>query len=332
MWCGSGKTRVFFTFVLQQRFPLTVVAFPSLALIQQFSSDYLYSEEIGFPPENCTRPLCERGGEVENVRSSLTPLMLLLFDIDGTLTEPMQPVDPATVFFFQRLKAEHPDVRLGVLGGSDRSKALRQCGEFLLDEVFDICFHENGASCFSGGRLVHQKVLTDFVSQETLNSLLCFLMREFSELSDEEVPVRSGTFFERRACMLNVSPVGRACTQAEREAFFALDTARGVRARLVRKIKEAFPDLPLETAVGGQISIDVFPKGMDKSYALQFVKDTDIYFFGDRCEPGGNDYEVYTDSRVTGVSVTGPKDTLAKVEEVLSRPDQRAGPLFTRDE
>jgi phosphomannomutase len=47
----------------------------------------------------------------------------------------------------------------------------------------------------------------------------------------------------------------------------------------------------LEASIGGQISIDIHPKGQDKS---QILKDLEgpIMFFGDKCEPGGNDYPI----------------------------------------
>ena len=45
---------------------------------------------------------------------------------------------------------------------------------------------------------------------------------------------------------------------------------------------------------------------------------TTIHFFGDKTFEGGNDYEIYTDSRVTGHSVTGPEDTMAKIKELFN--------------
>ena len=59
-------------------------------------------------------------------------------------------------------------------------------------------------------------------------------------------------------------------------------------------LKDKLVDLNLSFSIGGQISIDIFPKGWDKTYCLQFVDDKydDIYFFGDRTLDGGNDYEI----------------------------------------
>ena len=41
MFCGTGKSRVMATVVLREGKPLSVVVFPSLALVQQFSTDYV---------------------------------------------------------------------------------------------------------------------------------------------------------------------------------------------------------------------------------------------------------------------------------------------------
>ena len=54
-------------------------------------------------------------------------------------------------------------------------------------------------------------------------------------------------------------------------------------------VETTFPHL--EASIGGQISIDIYPKGKNKSQILDDVKG-DITFFGDRCELGGNDYPI----------------------------------------
>ncbi len=75
----------------------------------------------------------------------------------------------------------------------------------------------------------------------------------------------------------------------------------------------------LQFSIGGQISFDVFPKGWDKSYCLQYVeKDFDeIHFFGDKVYPGGNDHEIYEDKRTIGHSVENPDDTVKLLNELF---------------
>lgn len=60
-----------------------------------------------------------------------------------------------------------------------------------------------------------------------------------------------------------------------------------VREKFVGALRNAFPDAGLVFAIGGQISIDVFPDGWDKRFCLQFLQKDDIkniHFFGDKTE------------------------------------------------
>ena len=63
----------------------------------------------------------------------------------------------------------------------------------------------------------------------------------------------------------------------------------------------------------------MFPQGWDKSFCLKFIegKYDEIYFFGDKCFEGGNDYEIYLDQRTIGHSVTGPEDTIAQLKKLF---------------
>merc|ERR1711959_584501 len=112
--------------------------------------------------------------------------------------------------------------------------------------------------------------------------------------------------------MMNVSPCGRNVNQEERIAFNNFDNEHKVRAKLIDVLKEKFADLNLHYSIGGQISIDVFPKGWDKTYCLQFIKDKykNIYFIGDKTMEGGNDYEIYNDKLTEGFTVKSPDDTI----------------------
>ena len=51
--------------------------------------------------------------------------------------------------------------------------------------------------------------------------------------------------------------------------------------------------------------MDIFPVGWDKTYCLQFVEKEygEIHFFGDKVLVGGNDHEIYEDSRTFGYHV-----------------------------
>ena len=88
-------------------------------------------------------------------------------------------------------------------------------------------------------------------------------------------------------------------------------------------LEKAFPEFKLKYSIGGQISIDVFPLGWDKTFCLRHLEKeefNEIYFFGDMIHPGGNDYEIANDSRVIAHSTKNPEDTIKQLEQLfLSR-------------
>jgi phosphomannomutase len=89
--------------------------------------------------------------------------------------------------------------------------------------------------------------------------------------------------------MINFSIVGRNCTQQQREAYYAYDQKSQERKKLIQKIKTTQENI--DAVIGGQISIDIYPIGKNKSQILHLINGN-IHFFGDRIEPGGNDYDL----------------------------------------
>lgn len=68
-----------------------------------------------------------------------------------------------------------------------------------------------------------------------------------------------GTFLEYRNGMMNICPIGRNCSQAERDEFEAYDAVHGIRKAMVTALQTRFADFGLKYSIGGQISFDVFP-------------------------------------------------------------------------
>lgn len=71
--------------------------------------------------------------------------------------------------------------------------------------------------------------------------------------------------------MLNVSPIGRNCSREERNEYEIFDLKHGIREKMVSAMRNEFADFNLTFSIGGQISFDVFPKGWDKTYCLNFL-------------------------------------------------------------
>ena len=109
-------------------------------------------------------------------------------------------------------------------------------------------------------------------------------------------------------------------SQEERIAFEIYDKQHNIRPAFVAALEKEFASYGLTFAIGGQISFDVFPKGWDKTFALNHVEKEgfkEIHFFGDRTYKGGNDYEIFEDERTIGHTVTSPDDTMKQLRELF---------------
>lgn len=246
-------------------------------------------------------------------------MKLLLFDIDGTLAPSMQPMGPAMRGLLQQAVDE--GYTLASVGGSNVEKVRMQLGDAI--GLFEYTFAENGTVAFKRGELFHENSIKAWLGPEKLTRFNRFTLRM---LADLDIPLKTGTFIELRRGMLNVCPVGRNCTQEERDRFAEYDAEHRVRESLVQRWGSELSDLGLAYSIGGQISIDCFPRGWDKTYCLQFLNDYDeIYFFGDKTMPGGNDYEIARSNRITRAhTVSCPDDTMCTLQaEYLSLPHQK---------
>lgn len=241
--------------------------------------------------------------------------ILCLFDVDGTLTAPRKVVEPNIYKFL--MEEVKPKCCIGLVGGSDQSKIAEQMGGDHCLKEFDFVFSENGLLAVKNGAEIGKQTIQSFVGEERLQRFINYTLLCLSEI---ELPVKRGTFVEFRTGMLNISPIGRSCSREERNAFEKYDKQHSIRSKLIEKLKSKFPDLGFTYSIGGQISFDVFPNGWDKTHSLNYLEKEnfkEIHFFGDKIEKGGNDHEIYNDSRVIGHAVTSPEDTKEQVCKVL---------------
>ena len=75
--------------------------------------------------------------------------------------------------------------------------------------------------------------------------------------------------------------------------------------------------------VGGQTSIDVTNSGVDKAYAMRKLMAilglaaTDVLFFGDQLDEGGNDYPVKA-MGIDTIAVEGWRDSALAIEAIVA--------------
>ncbi|KAH9136945.1 hypothetical protein LEN26_005979 [Aphanomyces euteiches] len=245
--------------------------------------------------------------------AKVNPRILALFDVDGTLTIARKTVTAEVTARIAQLKKKFT---IGVVGGSDLVKQKEQLGEDVIHQ-FDYSFSENGLVAYHNGECINKTSLKEFMGNEKLNKFINFTLLYIANL---DIHIKRGTFIEFRQGMLNVSPIGRNCSQEERDDFEKYDHIHQVRSKMVNVLRTQFPDYGLTYSIGGQISFDVFPTGWDKTYCLKFINPADydeIHFFGDKTHVGGNDYEIFVHERTIGHAVKSPDDTMRLLDELF---------------
>ncbi|KAB5558001.1 eukaryotic phosphomannomutase [Coniochaeta sp. 2T2.1] len=268
-------------------------------------------------------------GQVGTAAAAYPPLSerpikntILLFDVDDTLTPPRNPATPEMLAALEKLRQK---VAIGYVGGSNMVKQEEQLGKPAgkpVTDMFDFCFSENGLVAYKEGVPLAATSFIEWIGEDKYKELVKFILHYIADL---DIPFQRGTFVEFRNGMINVSPVGRNATNAERDAYEKFDLEHKIRETFVEKLREKFGHFGLTYSIGGKISFDVFPTGWDKTYCLQHLENeakkpggieyTTIHFFGDKTFKGGNDYEIYEDSRTIGHAVKNPEHTLQILKE-----------------
>lgn len=184
---------------------------------------------------------------------------ICLFDVDGTLTPARQTVSAEMLQILSKLrhkcaigfvscpshqlhgrKTDIPQV-----GGSDLVKQQEQLGtpSLPVTTLFDFCFAENGLTAYRLGQPLPANSFLQWIGEEKYQKLAKFCLKYISNL--EGLPAMRGTFIEFRNGMINVSPVGRNASKAERDEFEAWDKTHKCRAQMIEAIKKEFPNIGL---------------------------------------------------------------------------------------
>jgi len=256
---------------------------------------------------------------------------IVLFDMDGTLTPPRKPMEEKIIPVLASL-TKH--ARIGIVTGSGFDYINEQCSELwnspLIDPTMLTLLPCNGTQRYEWNAKDKSWDHMFTISMKEELGLLSYkkLTRSILELQSKiantnlDLPL-SGTFLQYRGSLLNWCMMGRDFTDDERNIFIAMDEGSRLRKDLLQRLRRSLGRKKVReiTAVlGGQCSIDIYPTGWDKTYALKHFSDYQkIWFLGDRCQAGGNDQLIYETLRPLGTSfeVGGPDDTIQVIQEFV---------------
>lgn len=122
---------------------------------------------------------------------------------------------------------------------------------------------------------------------------------------------------ENRLSQVTFSALGQ---KAGTKAKYAWDPDTKKRQAIVVKCREELPDFLYE--IGGTTSINVAAPGMNKAFGMRHlleelkVKKSEVLYFGDMTQPGGNDYPV-VQMGIDTITVRSHEDTLYALKGIL---------------
>ena len=258
----------------------------------------------------------------------------VLFDLDGTLTQPRGPISKKIASSLASLY-KVPKCTVGIVSGSPYSYIRQQMGASLyMSPEKTLIMPCNGTQLLKWEdaaqdyTLCYEKDMKQYLWERhgaaAYHTLVCFILslQEKFVANNLDFLDLTGHFMSYRKSMLNWSPVGREAQSHQRDQFIILDKKHNIRKLLCESLREwlditGFCDVDL--LLGGSTSIDIHPSGWDKTHALRHCGPGNIWFVGDKCTPHGNDYSLWkvvsADNR--GFSTKGPNETFQIIRDII---------------
>ncbi len=244
---------------------------------------------------------------------------LTAFDLDGTLAESKQPLDPSMGVLLAQLLEHMP---VAVMSGASFAQfevqflpSLPQSAH--LGRLY--IFPNSAARCYKyeGEKWsIQYDHSFDVFERSRIMQALKEALAEVGLADDpEEV---WGERIEDRGAQISFSALGQKAPVEAKKEWNRLynEKRKDLHAALLRRIGD------FSVRTGGLTSIDITRQGINKAYGIrELVKMSqtgvaEMLYVGDALEEGGND-AVVIETGVHTAQVLGPADTAQLIEEIL---------------
>lgn len=214
-----------------------------------------------------------------------TPVRLVAFDLDGTLTQHKSPLSAQARALLDALAARY---RLLMVGAGACLRIHRQMGGYPVDIIGHYGMQSARYSA-QAGQLVPHEDFTAPVDRPRTEARASALRERFGYTAYAGSPVEY-----HDSGMITFPLLGTAAELGDKLRF---DPDRTLRKRMYEAVRNAFDDYTV--FIGGSSSFDIVPRPYDKLYALDRycgqngLGHEEIVYVGDDYGEGGNDEAVY---------------------------------------
>ena len=245
---------------------------------------------------------------------------IFLFDVDGTLVESGDVISYSNSIILNKLK-ENPNNEIGIVGGGDIKKIMHQMDNKIF---FDHYFSECGCvyhTLDDNNNLVEEYKKN--IREHTLYPKINILIKKSLQFLSRVNYTITGNFIDLRCGIIYISLIGMSATNEERKYFKNIDKKENIRQQLLKILLREAEKLNILDKVsileGGSVGISIYPAEYDKVQVLETInKDKyNIFYFGDKYLPSGNDYILLRNENVTGFEINKKEETYELLQKFI---------------
>lgn len=243
---------------------------------------------------------------------------LLIFDLDGTLTESKQPLTGEMAAFLANLLTR---TRVAVISGGALPQFLKQVvvrlpADTSLSNLY--LLPTSGAALYVWENDVWKKIYEERLSEKEAQTIEAAIRAAAEETGIIHFSDKAwGERIEYRGGQVTLSALGQQAPLLQKKEW---DPGHTKRTALQAAIAKRLPEFSV--GIGGATSIDVTRRGVDKAYGARKlcarlnISEFEALYIGDELEPGGNDEAIYK-TEIPTKSVKNPVETARLIDELL---------------
>ena len=239
---------------------------------------------------------------------------LIIFDLDGTLSESKSSLDAEMSALLQDLLER---VKVAVISGGDWPQFEKQLlANFSMNDQLKNLFILTTCGTkfykYSDGWIkIYAEDLSIKEKEKIIHSL-----KKASNTAGFKTEETWGEVIEDRGSQITFSALGQNAPLEKKKTW---DPDFAKRKKIKTILDRLIPEFSIR--IGGTTSVDITKPGIDKAYGINKLKEileielSEMIFIGDALFPGGNDYPV-KQTKVVSISVRDPQETKRIIETI----------------
>ncbi|MFH0755049.1 MAG: HAD-IIB family hydrolase [bacterium] len=242
---------------------------------------------------------------------------IIVFDLDGTLTESKQNLDKEISDLLSQLLQIK---KVAIITGGGFLQLQKQ----VIDKIpFDAnrfknlyLFPTKGSVMYNFNGESWQKIYEKFLTKEEKEKIINTFDKVYKEV-DFLPKEHYGDFLEDRNSQFTFSALGQDAPFKLKKVW---DEDFSKRKELKKHLDKYLPEFAVE--IGGSTSIDITHKSINKAYAIEKIceilniKGKEILFIGDAIFEGGNDYSVIK-TAIENIDVNDYNETKEIIKDII---------------